>query len=245
MRTQREWTAKEREVVRRHYRHYRTLGLAALADYLGRSVPSVCGAAFRFGLLERRPRKRAEDHAGDILAFHASGMTPREIGDRIGMSRNAVRVFLRRRGLRSNGTDPDVRRQLKREEYRRVWKYGAQGCSLAEARAWGMKARAAGRGWPDALSARQCDYLDALEAGPLDSAALAARVGMGQRTTRMQMLRMMAHGLVERRPHPTDGRGAVWALAPDVRRHRATRERSEGEVPKCPKRLRDGDAEAC
>lgn len=228
----RPWTALERERLRLWYRE--KVPLAEVARRLGRTRTQVYGAVVRF-CRDRARHRRLDDYARRIRTLHSRGHTSNEIARRLGLSTGSLHYWMRRHGLAANGKDPGVFRAVKRREYARVWR----GESLTDARVAVHAAEAARRGWPQARTPRQADVLDLLEAGPLPTKEIAARLGVdggchgryGYPSAKQHLGNVAALGLITRERCPADGRVTLWRLADGVRRHVAARDRGDGPVP--------------
>lgn len=219
----RPWTAKERDLVRRHYGPAapEPLPTRELAARLGRTPKHVYNAGPRFGCLPCRAAPLRDRPA----PLYALGLSDGDIADRLGCTRPAVTSWRKRHGLPSHARTPAHQRDVAARTCRL---YGV--ACLAEMQTEQRAVAAALRGWPQARTPREADLLDALERGPADAGVLAAALGVTRSRARQLLQPLVASGLVSRRherPFRTGGRLPVYALAPGVARHASTREKGE------------------
>jgi hypothetical protein len=231
-RTLKPWTMGEIRLLRQLWG---TLPAIEIAVRMGRTVLSVSRRAHELGLCRRH--KRLSDYGRRIRSLHARGHTDNEIARRLGISTGSLHHWMRQHGLEANGKRPEIFREVKRREYRRVWRE----VSLTDARCLVHAAAAAARGWPQARSPQQADVLDVLEGGPKSGREIAAALGQpwrdeGSAAVSAHLRYLAKKGLIADSQSPADGRMTIYRLADGVRRHVAARERGEGPLPKLRKR---------
>jgi chromosome segregation and condensation protein ScpB len=212
------WTMKDlREAVRLRRAGWTYPRIGRL---LGRTRRAVRDAVARHAPELVTPVPAPADFAPRLRSLHARGYSDGDLARALGLDRHTARRWRANLGLGPNLRHP---RQLAkcRRGYRTVThRYGKP--SLRAVRDEVRRLRAAGAGWPEAVSPQEVEVLDLLaDRGPLTGRQVDRLRGLRPDSSRRVLQPLVRRGLVARvdrmspRPLPS-----LYRLADGVGRHR-------------------------
>lgn len=157
-----------------------------VARELGRPLYAVYRMRDALGLT----RKRASfgpDFRRFLLAKHALGWSDAEIAAAWGCERHAVGDYRERLGLPTNRASEHLRERVRRKTAEQLAAAGVE--SLGELRAVVLARRAREAGWPDGLTFREVQMLNALwDRGPMTRRQIADAIGMPWKGSRKSLV---------------------------------------------------------
>lgn len=165
----------------------------AIADQLGRDRKSVYARAFRLGVVQKRDPAVMEHRKKMIFKLHSKGYSSQEIADSIGLNGRSVRERLVRMGLVSNGRNERYRKRVAAKTKKQCKEAGVK--NLAQLKANEIKKLALSLGWPEHLSIRSIQILEAFyKHGPMTRRTLAEAIGMKWKGSRKTFNTNRVHG---------------------------------------------------
>lgn len=219
--TQRPYTAAERELIRRDWNRRRP---AEIAAELGRCPRALYAAATQFGVCStaRRQRRVTAATKRRILALHAQGLSNREIGRRARRGHVTVSRVLAAAGLRSNcrasnrDSFPARWRQQIGELFReRIESEGLFDTMACLRRLIPERAEAVRMGWHQANTLLEAKILEFLwRNGPHDVDAICNGVGRVSHWCRLVVRTMRNRGLLANRSRR--GHWVIYGLADGI-----------------------------
>lgn len=171
----RPWTAYQDDFLRMWWGRVWT---KKLADLMDRDAREVSIRAFELGIAGRRPNGYVSpDEEATIRRLAAEGYSITAIGERIGINRHFVSDAMRRLGIRVNRHGPHFHDHHRAMQSKQRSTLGIT--NPAELRALAYRRFARERGWPEDLSPRQVQILDALyDHGPMGRRQMCELIGM-------------------------------------------------------------------
>jgi hypothetical protein len=188
---------------------------------LGRTAASVRKAVPRAAPDLRTPRPALAALEARLRDLHARGHPDREVARRLGLHHATATSWRKRLGLADNRHSPRRRAWYGRHARAVAHKFGKPHLRAVQEEVYRL--RAAGAGWPDAISPQEVEVLDLLaDRGPLSGAEVEAARGVRRHTTWRLMSGLIGRGLVVRQDRGREGGGrapSLYRLADGVGRH--------------------------
>jgi hypothetical protein len=234
--TRRIWTADEIKIVKQSRKD--GVSWTTVAEFLGRSRPSVYQQVQLLGLANKRPARRG--FKSFIRRHHKLGWSDHEIAAAWNCQHPGQRVSrewlceVRREKLRlaHNAFSQHRRQQVAKKTKQQLRRCGC--ASLAEVRSKAFGDFAVRQGWPADIRPRGVQILTLLyQQGPHTRRQICDKIGMRWKGSRQSLTsndregsylaHLIARGLVVQLPRMVKGRGRgksvhLYAIAPQIHR---------------------------
>lgn len=151
-----------------------------IAEMLNRPVKGLRLKAASLGLWKFHPYATLGPEAHVFFAEqHTKGYSDTEISEMWGCHRQVVGRWRRRNGLPNNLYNKRHIAKVQKQIRRQLYECGV--ANLAELRVQGHRIEAMRRGWPEDCTPRECDILEAIEAGHDTLPAICKSLGLTYR----------------------------------------------------------------